>query len=35
MECDWLLSNFQVRKEARSEEIDALKNAKAVLSGAD
>jgi len=35
MECDWLLSNFEVRKEARSEEIDALKNAKAVLSGAE
>jgi len=35
MECDWLLSNFQVRKEARAEEIDALKNAKAVLSGAE
>jgi len=35
MECDWLLSNFQVRKEARSDEIDALKNAKAVLSGAE
>jgi len=35
MECDWLLSNFEVRKGARSEEIDALKNAKAVLSGAE
>merc|ERR1719415_188218 len=35
MECDWLLSNFQVRKEARTGEIDALKNAKAVLSGAE
>jgi len=35
MECDWLLSNFEVRKEARSGEIDALKNAKAVLSGAE
>merc|ERR1719356_1833756 len=35
MECDWLLSNFQVRKEARAGEIDALKNAKAVLSGAE
>merc|ERR1719336_1620415 len=35
MECDWLLSNFQVRKEAREGETDALKNAKAVLSGAE
>lgn len=35
MECDWLLTNFQVRKEAREGETDALKNAKAVLSGAE
>merc|ERR1719305_497912 len=35
LECDWLLSNFEARKEARSGEIDALKKAKAVLSGAD
>merc|ERR1711879_986201 len=34
-ECDWLMSNYQVRKEARAGEVDALKNAKAVLSGAD
>jgi chromosome segregation ATPase len=34
-ECDWLLKYFDVRKEARAEEVDALKNAKAVLSGAD
>merc|ERR1719281_135386 len=34
-DCDWLLSNFQVRKEARAGEVDALKKAKAVLSGAD
>jgi len=34
-ECDWLLQYFDVRKEARGEEIDSLKNAKAVLSGAD
>merc|ERR1719441_61499 len=34
-ECDWLLSNFETRKEARAGEIDALKKAKAVLSGAD
>merc|ERR1712032_394472 len=34
-ECDWLLKYFDVRKEARAGEIDALNNAKAVLSGAD
>merc|ERR1719387_1883388 len=35
LECDWLTSNFEVRKEARAGEIDSLKKAKAVLSGAD
>jgi len=34
-ECDWLLQYFDVRKDARSSEIDALGKAKAVLSGAD
>jgi septal ring factor EnvC (AmiA/AmiB activator) len=34
-ECDWLLQYFDVRKEARSSEIDALGKAKAVLNGAD
>merc|ERR1719326_1206919 len=34
-ECDWLLQYFEVRKEARTGEIDSLKNAKSVLSGAD
>merc|ERR1719213_1331150 len=34
-ECDWLLQNFDLRKTARAEESDALKKAKAVLSGAD
>jgi len=34
-ECDWLLSNFDARKSARSGEVDALGKAKAVLSGAD
>jgi len=33
--CDFLLENFDVRREARSGEIDAIKKAKAVLSGAD
>jgi len=34
-ECDWLIQYFEVRKEARASEIDALGKAKAVLSGAD
>jgi len=34
-ECDWLLQYFEVRKSARTSEIDALGKAKAVLSGAD
>ena len=32
---DFLLENFEVHKEARSGEIDAIGKAKAVLSGAD
>jgi len=34
-DCDWLLTNFATRKEARAGEVDALTKAKAVLSGAD
>jgi len=34
-ECDWLIQNFDLRKQARSEEMDNLKQAKAILSGAD
>merc|ERR1719253_324597 len=34
-ECDFLFKYFDVRKEARTSEIDALGKAKAVLSGAD
>jgi len=34
-ECDFLLKYFDVRKEARASEIDALGKAKAVLNGAD
>ncbi|CAK0815471.1 unnamed protein product, partial [Prorocentrum cordatum] len=26
-ECDWLISNFEVRKEARAGEVDSLKKA--------
>jgi len=34
-ECDWLLQNAAVRKEARASEVDALTKAKAVLAGSD
>jgi len=34
-ECDWLIKYFDIRKEARTGEIDSLGKAKAVLSGAD
>jgi len=34
-ECDWLLQYYTVRKEARAGEVESLKTAKAVLSGAD
>jgi len=30
LEFDWLVSNFQVRRDARAGEVDALKKAKAV-----
>jgi hypothetical protein len=35
MQCDFLLQNYGLRKEARANEIESLKNAKAILSGAD
>jgi len=35
LECDWLIKYFDMRKEARTNEIDALEKASAVLSGAD
>jgi hypothetical protein len=34
-DCDWLLEKYDMRKEARANEVEALKKAKAVLSGAD
>jgi len=34
-ECDWLMKFFDVRKQARTGEIDALVKAKEVLSGAE
>merc|ERR1719453_1969173 len=33
--CDFMLKNFEVRQTARDEEVEALKQAKAILSGAD
>merc|ERR1719421_349101 len=33
--CDFILANFEVRREARTAEQESLVNAKAVLSGAD
>jgi len=33
-DCDYLLKNFNVRQEARSQEVAALKQAKSILSGA-
>merc|ERR1719424_856252 len=34
-ECDWLIQNYDVRKEARAQERDALLGAKATLEGAN
>jgi septal ring factor EnvC (AmiA/AmiB activator) len=34
-DCDFLVQNYDMRKEARNGEIDSIKKAKAVLSGAD
>jgi len=35
LECDYVLKYFDVRQQARAEEMDAITDAKAVLSGAD
>jgi len=35
IECDFLLANYETRQEARATEVDSLKKAKDVLSGAD
>merc|ERR1712050_650158 len=32
--CDFVLKNFELRQAARDEEVEALKQAKAILSGA-
>merc|ERR1719213_1076318 len=34
-DCDFLLENFEIRQTARKEEMDAIVEAKAILSGAD
>merc|ERR1711957_891670 len=34
-ECDWLTKYFEVRRQARADEMDSLRNARAALSGAD
>merc|ERR1719272_1096526 len=34
-DCDFLIEKYQERKDARANEVDALKKAKAVLGGAD
>jgi septal ring factor EnvC (AmiA/AmiB activator) len=34
-DCDWLIKYFDMRSEARTNEIDAMQKAKAVLNGAD
>ena len=33
--CDFTMKNFDIRQAARDEEVDALKQAKAVLRGAN
>merc|ERR1719262_1241968 len=32
--CDFVMKNFEIRQTARDEEVEALKEAKAILSGA-
>jgi len=34
-ECDWLAKNYEARKSARAGEVESLRQAKAVLAGAD
>jgi len=34
-ECDWLTKYYDVRKQARADELDSLEKAKSVLSGSD
>merc|ERR1719428_2142206 len=34
-DCDFIMENFEIRQKARKEEMDAIVEAKAILSGAD
>jgi len=34
-DCDWILKYFDLRQKARAEEMDAIKEAKAILAGAN
>merc|ERR1719491_374288 len=34
-ECDFIIKYFDVRQKSRAEEMDAMEEAKAILSGAD
>jgi len=34
-ECDYVMKNFMIRQKARSEEIEALQQAKQILGGAN
>jgi len=33
--CDFVVKNFELRQTARDEEVEALRQAKAILSGAN
>merc|ERR1719240_866105 len=33
--CDFIVENFDLRRQARANEMESLKNAKAVMEGAD
>lgn len=33
--CDYIIKNFNIRQQARQEEVEAIQEAKAILSGAD
>jgi len=33
-DCDFVVKNFEIRQTARDEEVEALRQAKAILSGA-
>jgi DNA repair exonuclease SbcCD ATPase subunit len=35
MDCDWMMKNFETTQKARKEEMDAIEDAKAILSGAN